>query len=161
MPHDRVRTPAELHRQGHASPLTPIHEQRAILAHGRTVLETAAHPIAAAVTLGVQPFNINSSVDFSRRDSKAQRMVDICVVLSLRLKQNSITNLHLLGEKQQCIQMILNSNTSPRLCASAGNINPRAHSTAVQLIGKAEKWIAVACRLNRISRGTVSFLPAN
>ena len=48
------------------------------------------------------PVNLNSSVDFSRRDAEAQRMLDICVILPLRPKQNSITNLHLLGEKQQC-----------------------------------------------------------
>ena len=44
-------------------------------------------------------FNLNSSVDFSRRDAEAQRMLDICVVLSFRPKQDGFANLHLVGEK--------------------------------------------------------------
>ena len=43
--------------------------------------------------------NLNSSVDFSRRDAEAQRMLDICVVLSFRPKQDGFANLHLVGEK--------------------------------------------------------------
>ena len=45
------------------------------------------------------PVNLNSSVDFSRRDAEAQRMLDICVVLSFRPKQDGFANLHLVGEK--------------------------------------------------------------
>ena len=43
--------------------------------------------------------NLNSSVDFSRRDAEAQRMLDICVVPSFRPKQDGFANLHLVGEK--------------------------------------------------------------
>ena len=45
------------------------------------------------------PDNLNSSVHFSRRDAAAQRMLDICVVLSFRPKQDGFANLHLVGEK--------------------------------------------------------------
>ena len=45
------------------------------------------------------PLNLNSSVDFSRRDAEAQRMLDICVVLSFRPKKDGFANLHLVGEK--------------------------------------------------------------
>ena len=63
---------------------------------------TNHEPRATKGASGIVPLNLNSSVDFSRRDAEAQRMLDICVILPLRPKQNSITNLHLLGEKQQC-----------------------------------------------------------
>ena len=48
---------------------------------------------------GSTMLNLNSSVDFSRRDAEAQRMLDICVVLSFRPKQDGFANLHLVGEK--------------------------------------------------------------
>ena len=47
----------------------------------------------------VLSLTLNSSVDFSRRDAEAQRMLDICVVLSFRPKQDGFANLHLVGEK--------------------------------------------------------------